>query len=228
MLKAEAAGLAVVAGAEVAWPRWCSMTAPGPHAATRWRGFRPGGRSAARRSREAAGHGRDGLAVVGGAPFPAQAAGALDDALQAAQAIRMRAMIVLIRHGRTAWNEPGACRSHDVPLSAAGRDQVRGWRLPRLGPCEMAERPAAPRDRDRALLTAQPVAIEARLIEMDSGSWKAAPWKAWGRGTGHGGERGPWPGFPAGEREGPREVRARFTSLLADLCDDMVCVTHEA
>ncbi len=39
--------------------------------------------------------------------------------------------LVLLRHGPTAWNAEGRIQGRtDRPLSAAGRDRVRQWRLP--------------------------------------------------------------------------------------------------
>ena len=39
--------------------------------------------------------------------------------------------LIVLRHGPTAWNERGAIQGRaDPPLSSAGRDRVRSWRLP--------------------------------------------------------------------------------------------------
>ena len=139
-------------------------------------------------------------------------------------------MIVLIRHGRTSWNEQGRMQGRsDIPLSAAGRDQVRGWQLPRAwARAQWLSSPLCRATETAALLTAQPVAIEPRLIEMDWGSWEGRTLESL---------RAEAPAMAANEARGldfrpeggesPREVRARFASLTADLRDDVVCVTHK-
>jgi broad specificity phosphatase PhoE len=139
-------------------------------------------------------------------------------------------VIVLIRHGRTLWNEQGRMQGRsDIPLSASGRDQVRSWRLPQAwARARWLSSPLCRATETAALLTAQPVAIEPRLIEMDWGTWEGrtleslrAEAPAMAANEARGLDFGPEGG------ESPREVRARFASLVADLRDDVVCVTHK-
>lgn len=139
-------------------------------------------------------------------------------------------MIVLIRHGRTLWNEQGRMQGRsNIPLSPAGSDQVRSWQLPQAwARARWLSSPLCRATETAALLTARPVAIEPQLIEMDWGSWEGRTLESL---------RAEAPAMAANEARGldfrpeggesPREVRARFASLVADLRDDVVCVTHK-
>ena len=139
-------------------------------------------------------------------------------------------MIVLIRHGRTVWNQQGRMQGRsDIPLSAAGRDEVRGWQLPAAwARAKWRSSPLRRATETAALLTTQPVTIEPRLIEMNWGAWEGRTLAEL---------RAEAPAMAANEARGldfrpeggesPREVRARFASLVADLSGDVVCVTHK-
>jgi broad specificity phosphatase PhoE len=140
--------------------------------------------------------------------------------------------ILLIRHGRTAWNEQERMQGRaDIPLSPAGREQVLGWRLPEEWiEARWLSSPLCRATATAALLTSRPVDVEPRLIEMDWGAWEGrtladlrteAP-EAMAANEALGLDFRP----PGGES--PREVHARLKSLLADLGDEMVvCVTHK-
>jgi broad specificity phosphatase PhoE len=142
--------------------------------------------------------------------------------------------ILLIRHGRTAWNEEGRMQGRaDLPLSPEGRAEVLRWRLPRAwADARWFSSPLRRATETAALLTDQRVAIEPRLIEMDWGPWE-------GFSLAELRERAP-AAMAANEARGlnfrppggesPREVRARLDALLADLSDDpgdVVCLTHK-
>jgi broad specificity phosphatase PhoE len=140
--------------------------------------------------------------------------------------------IVLIRHGRTAWNAQGRMQGRaDVPLSPGGRAEVLAWRLPTAwAEARWLSSPLRRATETAALLTDRPVAPEPRLIEMDWGAWE---------GRTLAGLRAEMPeGMAANEAQGldfrppggesPREVRARLASLFADFADDLVvCATHK-
>lgn len=140
--------------------------------------------------------------------------------------------VLLIRHGRTAWNEQGRMQGRaDLALSPAGRAEVAGWQLPHGW--KEARWVSSPLRRARetaALLTDRPVAIEPRLIEMHWGAWEGrtlaelraeAP-AAMAANEARGLDFRPESG------ESPREVRARLEGLLAGLADaPAVCVTHK-
>lgn len=139
--------------------------------------------------------------------------------------------ILLIRHGRTAWNKQERMQGRaDIPLSPAGRAQVLGWRLPEEWiEARWLSSPLCRATETAALLTSRPVDVEPRLIEMDWGAWEGstlaelraeAP-EAMAANEALGLDFRP----PGGES--PCEVRARLESLLADLTGHMVCVTHK-
>lgn len=82
--------------------------------------------------------------------------------------------VCLIRHGSTSWNEDGRIQGRtDTALSAIGRAQVRGWRLPE--PFHRASCLASPLARAREtaeLLGFREAAVDARLIEMAWGGFE--------------------------------------------------------
>jgi probable phosphoglycerate mutase len=140
--------------------------------------------------------------------------------------------ILLIRHGRTAWNEQGRMQGRvDLPLSPAGRAEVAGWQLPDgWAGARWLSSPLRRATETAALLTHRPVAIEPRLIEMDWGAFegrtlaelRAAAPAAMAASEARGLDFRPDGG------ESPRAVRARLESLLAELTDaPAVCVTHK-
>jgi probable phosphoglycerate mutase len=144
--------------------------------------------------------------------------------------------ILLIRHGRTVWNEQGRMQGRaDLSLSPADRGQVQRWRLPEAwAAARWLSSPLRRATETAALLTEGPVDIEPRLIEMNWGAWEGrtlaelrteAP-EAMAANEARGLDFCP----PGGES--PREVRARFEALIADLAaerclSDVICVTHK-
>lgn len=86
----------------------------------------------------------------------------------------MSALLVL-RHGPTDWNARGAIQGRaDPPLSPAGRDRVRRWRLP-TG-YEAARWIASPLQRatETARLLGGDPTSEPRLVELDWGDWQGS------------------------------------------------------
>jgi broad specificity phosphatase PhoE len=142
--------------------------------------------------------------------------------------------LLLIRHGATAWNDSRRMQGRaDVGLSAAGRAEVLRWRLPAgwhgarwlTSPLRRARETAA-------LLTAGPVALEPRLIEMDWGAWegrskaelRAAAAEELAAQEALGLDLRP----PGGES--PREVGARLADLASELAAapaPVVALTHQ-
>jgi broad specificity phosphatase PhoE len=142
--------------------------------------------------------------------------------------------VLLIRHGRTAWNAERRLQGRaDPPLDPAGEAEVRAWRLPpefqagiwRSSPLLRARRTAL-------LLRGVPVRADPRLIEMDWGAFE---------GRTLAGLRADQPGFMAEAEakgvdfrppggESPREVALRLRSLLDDLRGEQgpaVLVAHK-
>jgi 2,3-bisphosphoglycerate-dependent phosphoglycerate mutase len=143
-------------------------------------------------------------------------------------------IVAFLRHGRTAWNDAGRMQGRaDVPLSEAGRAQVRRWRLPAsLAAAPFVASPLARTCETAALLGARPVAVDDALIEMDWGEWegeslealKARHGAAFNATAGRGLDFRP----PGGESS--REVQARIVAWLvrsAARAQALVAVTHQ-
>jgi broad specificity phosphatase PhoE len=85
-------------------------------------------------------------------------------------------IVSLIRHGSTSWNEQGRMQGRrDIPLSEAGRAQVRTWRIPADIATDTAEWVASPLRRTAEtaeLLCGSRFRPERALIEMDWGEWE--------------------------------------------------------
>ncbi len=142
--------------------------------------------------------------------------------------------LILIRHGITTWNEARRIQGRtDVPLSDAGVEQVRRWRLPdNLRTIDWYVSPLS-RTAETARLLDLPVraSVEA-LVEMEWGEWtgrRIADLRAeLGEELRVNEARGLDFMPPGGES--PRMVRARLAAWLADLGkrDEPVgAVTHK-
>jgi broad specificity phosphatase PhoE len=141
--------------------------------------------------------------------------------------------ILLIRHGRTAWNEAGRMQGRaDPPLSPGGRAQVLRWRLPQgWAQARWLSSPLRRATETAALLTDRPVTIDPRLTEMDWGAFEGrtlAELRAEGLEAMAANEARGLDFRPTGG-ESPREVRTRLAALLADLAagPDAILVTHK-
>jgi probable phosphoglycerate mutase len=89
-------------------------------------------------------------------------------------------IVALLRHGRTAWNDAQRLQGRaNIPLTAAGREQVLRWRLP----AELSHATVCTSPLVRAVETArlaarcEPVVVPA-LIEMDWGAWEGTTFAA--------------------------------------------------
>jgi probable phosphoglycerate mutase len=82
--------------------------------------------------------------------------------------------IVFIRHGPTEWNARGLIQGQsDIPLSAEGRDEVRGWSVPPdFAGYEWYASPLARARETAALLGAAACRFEPRLMEANWGDWE--------------------------------------------------------
>ena len=137
-------------------------------------------------------------------------------------------MLIVVRHGRTAWNAQGRLLGHeDVPLDAKGLEQAA-----RLAGTISADRvissPLA-RARQTAEAFAVPVEIDDRWIELDYGDLDGTPtadvpretWAEWRADVCY---------HPRGG-ESLRELSDRVELACADVIDaartsDVVVVTH--
>ena len=143
--------------------------------------------------------------------------------------------LAVIRHAPTAWSAAQRLQGRaDLPLSAAGREAARRWRLP--APVDGFARVSSPlvRCRETAALLqpAAPFAIEPRLVEMDFGAWEgrtlAEIRDAEGPAAREREDRGL--DFRAPGGESPREVQARLAPWLEALAQagaDTLAVAHK-
>ena len=142
--------------------------------------------------------------------------------------------VLLVRHGATAWNASGRIQGRvDIDLSAGGRAQVEGWRLPATwAQARVLSSPLRRVRETAALLTGRTPVIDHRLIEMDWGRFagrrladlRAGTPAAMAANESRGLDFRP----PGGES--PREVCARLQALLGELAADprpAVAVCHK-
>ena len=142
--------------------------------------------------------------------------------------------LVLIRHGRTDFNDQGRMQGRcDEPLNAAGRAAVAGWRVPpEFADADWVTSPLIrARETARLLGAPQPV-IEPRIIEMDWGRWegrrlddvRAEQGAAMAENEARGLDFRPDGG------ESPRQVQARITPWLAEVGERgraTLAITHK-
>jgi probable phosphoglycerate mutase len=142
-------------------------------------------------------------------------------------------LLALIRHGATDWNAERRLQGRiDRPLSQAGREEVRRWRLPPLlRDAAWATSPLA-RARETAALLGRPgCPIEERLIEMDWGAWEGTSRAELLAAAGiEAVDRNPLGrDFRAPRGESPREVADRLKPWIAERARSggtTVAVTH--
>ena len=142
-------------------------------------------------------------------------------------------LLALIRHGPTDWNADRRIQGRiDVPLSAAGRVLVAGWRLPAgLRRHCWVSSPLRRAAETASLLLGGPVPVDHRLVEMAWGEWegrtlaglRAAGGDAMADNEARGLDFRP----PGGES--PRDVQARVLPWLAEIAaagEPAGAVTH--
>ena len=141
--------------------------------------------------------------------------------------------LALLRHGATAWSAERRIQGRsDIPLSAEGREQVAGWRLPPdLLSADWYASPLARARDTAALIVKGAVTVEPRLAEMHWGAWEGRTLSELRREFGPGHVDRNRLGFdfrpPGGES--PRELLARVSSWLADVTArgrPVAAVTH--
>ncbi len=140
-------------------------------------------------------------------------------------------LFAILRHGPTAWSAEGRLQGRrDLPLSAAGRQCVRAWRLPpAVTGCAWRVSPLRRTGETAVLLGISDAVQESALIEMDWGQWEGQRLAEL---------RASVPGIAAMEAAGldfrppggesPREVQARLRPLLARIAQDGVPVAAVA
>jgi probable phosphoglycerate mutase len=142
--------------------------------------------------------------------------------------------VLLIRHGRTAWNTSGRIQGHrDVELSAAGRAELAARRIPpEYAHFGWYASPLARAMESARLLGARDLKTDARLVELHWGEWQG--WtrqelrERHGRAFAENEARGLAFRPPGGES--PGELRLRFEAWLAEICaskQSVIAVTHK-
>lgn len=83
-------------------------------------------------------------------------------------------MLAVIRHGPTEWNAAKKLQGmSDIPLSAAGRALVSGWKLPpEFRHWRFLASPLARAQETARLLGAEEMVLEPLLREMSFGQWE--------------------------------------------------------
>ncbi len=138
--------------------------------------------------------------------------------------------LLLIRHGRTAWNAQKRLQGRrDIPLSGAGRAEVRRWHVPDeyagFDPvCSPLERA-----RETARLLGLSPRIEPALIEMSWGAWEGQDFAVLRQELGDAMKRNQAKGldFRPQDGESPREVQARLQPFLQGLRQPTLAVAHK-
>jgi broad specificity phosphatase PhoE len=129
-------------------------------------------------------------------------------------------LLALIRHGPTDWNAERRLQGRtDRPLSDAGREAVRSWRLPPLlREAVWATSPLARARETAALLSGGACLPEERLVEMDWGAWEGRTRAQLLAEAGlHAIDRNPLGrDFRAPGGESPREVLVRLAPWIAE------------
>jgi probable phosphoglycerate mutase len=141
--------------------------------------------------------------------------------------------LALIRHGPTEWNEARRLQGiADVPLSAAGLETVRAWRVPDtyLGFSWVAS--PLVRARETARILGLDCAVEPLIREMNWGAWEGRTREELIRDYGEEFHARTARGLDLRPHDGesPREVRERFAAWVARCAGgnrDMGAVTHQ-
>lgn len=142
--------------------------------------------------------------------------------------------LLLIRHGRTPWNECGRIQGHrDIGLSAAARAQLAARRIPpEYAHFHWYGSPLARAVETARLLGARDLQTDARLVELHWGEWEG--WtrqqlrEHYGEAFAENEARGL--GFRPPGGESPGELRARFRQWLAEIAateQSVIAVTHK-
>lgn len=147
--------------------------------------------------------------------------------------------LALLRHGATEWNRQHRLQGRsDLPLSADGRAQVGGWRLPaEMGAWRWWSSPLQ-RSRETAdLLAAQfspapAITVDSRLTEMSYGAWEGATLEQLRKRDGE--QMRLWEARGLDMRppdgETPRDVQARLRPWLAERAHegrDCLAIVHK-
>lgn len=141
--------------------------------------------------------------------------------------------VVLMRHGKTAWNLTRRVQGRrDVPLADEGRAELARRRLPpELTPDRWFASPLRRAVESARLLGAEALVTDSRLVEMDFGRWEGRSHAELAAEDPEGLRRAEALGLDMRPPEGetPREVQRRLIDFLAeiDAGDRVAAVTHK-
>jgi probable phosphoglycerate mutase len=150
--------------------------------------------------------------------------------------------LYFVRHGETEWNRAQRYQGRqDIPLNATGREQAKhnGWRLAsalgaRLGDLDYVSSPLRRTSESMEILRAamglerSSYRTDARLLEVDYGSWEGQLWHEMAKldAEGHAARLADvWNWRPLGG-ESYSMVADRVGSWLKDVAGDTVVVAH--
>lgn len=143
-------------------------------------------------------------------------------------------IVALLRHGRTAWNDAGRLQGRaDVPLSAEGRAEVAGWRLPpALADARLVASPLVRAVETATLLAGRRPALVPDLAEMDWGGWEGETFASLraSHAAAFAAEEARGLDFRPPGGESRRDVQQRLLRWLATAAGDatpVVAVTHK-
>ena len=142
--------------------------------------------------------------------------------------------LILIRHGPTEWNEIGRVQGHtDIPLSEAGRELVKSWRVPAsLLAHHWIASPLARARETAEILSGRVPVLEPRIAEMHWGEWEGETLENLRARYGDAMVENEAKGldFRAVGGESPRDVCARIVAFFAERArtgQDTVAVSHK-
>lgn len=142
--------------------------------------------------------------------------------------------LLLIRHGKTIWNEEGRIQGRaDPPLSDRGRAEVERWHLPAAASgAAWFSSPLLRARQTAAILHGDAVISDPRLAEADWGEWEGRRLDDLRRQGGDAMAANENRGLdfqpPGGES--PRAVQERVKPLLSELAaqqQSVVAITHK-
>ena len=142
--------------------------------------------------------------------------------------------VLMVRHGRTEWNEGGRIQGHiDIPLSEAGRARLRESQIPvACGEFVWRSSPLRRAVESATLLGATSLEVDGRLMEMHWGDWEGETRAELRKRRGARMERMEERGvdFRPSGGESPRELIHRLNEWLRDVCTGergVIAVTHK-
>ena len=142
--------------------------------------------------------------------------------------------LLLIRHGRTSWNECGRIQGHrDIGLSAAGRAELAGCCIPpEYAHFRWYASPLARAVETARLFGARDLQTDARLVELHWGEWQG--WTRHGLrqrlGEAFAENEARGLGFRPPGGESPGELQLRFREWFAEMAaaeQAVIAITHK-